>query len=79
MVFPNKYGIDLKNFYQAKDHSKPTVLTQSKKMGVPLDLSEIWKGHIFNVTINAESWIEQRTGIIRLVGPIISIKTTNLN
>jgi hypothetical protein len=79
IVFPNRYGVDLKNFFQATEDSKHTIETPQKKMGVHLDLSHIWKGHIFNVTINSESWIEQKTGIISLVGPIISEKSTNLN
>jgi hypothetical protein len=79
IVFPNRYGVDLKNFFQATEHSKHTIETPNKKMGLHLDLSQIWKGHIFNVTINSESWIEQKTGIISLVGPIISKKSTNLN
>jgi hypothetical protein len=78
LLHPKKYAVDLKDFYQP-DTKNREKLVPRKNMRVHINFAEIWKGHIFNITLNAESWIEQRSDDIRLLGPIISWKKTNLN
>ena len=72
------YKIELKNFYQVHKELGENIVPK-KRFQTPIILENIWRGHIFNTTINVESWVEKHTGVIKLTGPNISQKKFDLN